>query len=68
MMSQTEARQLAKTLQGRGMPVIAGAVPLGSWGGTEKGWGIYTLSENGRLIPADDLVIAHSHSRKDQPA
>jgi len=43
-MTQTEARKRAKVKQGNGLPVIAGAVPLASWGGREKEWGLYLVT------------------------
>lgn len=40
-MTQTEARRKAKELRDKEIPVIAGAVPLSSWGGHERTWGVY---------------------------
>lgn len=44
LLSQTEARQQARALNNEsptpGIAWIAHAVPLGSWGGHEKGWSV----------------------------
>lgn len=42
-MTQIEARKRAKKLVVEGIPVIAGGVPLPSWGGKERTWGVYLL-------------------------
>jgi hypothetical protein len=50
-MSQTAARTLAKELtKETGRVHIAAAVPLGCWGGTEKGWDVFVV--RGPRIPA----------------
>jgi hypothetical protein len=41
LMTQAEARQQAAQLRQEGIPAVAGAVPLGSWGGHEQGWAVY---------------------------
>jgi hypothetical protein len=38
LMTQSEARAEAKRLHAGGIPAIAHAVPVASWGGHEKGW------------------------------
>lgn len=41
IMTQTEARQLAKRLSEQtGMAHVAHTVPRGCWGGTERGWAV----------------------------
>lgn len=41
LMTQGEARAEARAMAGRGIACVAGTVPLGCWGGAEKGWTVY---------------------------
>lgn len=41
LMTQYEARKQAAQLRREGIPAVAGAVPIGSWGGCEQGWTVY---------------------------
>jgi hypothetical protein len=56
LMTQTEARQLAKLLTtSTGMIHVAHTVPKGCWGGTEQGWAVEG--------PASDLQAEQARVR-----
>jgi hypothetical protein len=56
MMGQTEARRKAKELtQTTGRIYVAVPVPLGSWGGQEKGWDVIPAPPMAEIVKADIL-------------
>lgn len=44
-MSQREARKRALVKRTNGLPVVAAAVPINSWGGKEEQWGLYLVTK-----------------------
>lgn len=51
LLSQTDARREARRLNDEGkvpegLIAIAGAVPLNSWGGQERGWTVYYVANS----------------------
>jgi len=59
LISQTEARLLARLLSGSTqLPHVAHTVPLGCWGGTERGWAV-----SGPAVPVTELQLQQALMR-----